>query len=327
MKIKFILPLFAVLFAVSPVAASSDEYIYCIVREDTAGSNDDQNVYYSAVFLADYSRATRFKLDFEDYVSREYNRDKADTELCFFERDEARAHKSLERHIRKDERNGFFQQQIMTGWRPHGADNSPLQDFNIAVCNSSDMAEICVWDYACEDGDEIKVEFNRRRIFSGELFTRQYCESVSVNAGRSYPLELTALNETGGKGGCPNQVNTGAMSISSATSETQQWRHRGKTGSKIKVNVSLDDSGKCAQNQPSNAPAPDSSSDDSDSDSSFDSSSDYQDSSDYTQHQVQIISEPTISAPTRDPNLCEFANDGECDEPNFCEPGTDGDDC
>ena len=301
------------------VAAANEEYVYCTYTEDNL-DNEGQRVFYSAVFLADYSRATQFKLDFAKYVRKEFDAHKIGGRYCFFERDEAAAQRELERKVRGDKRLDFYEDFIMTGWRPHGADNSPLQDFNIAVCNPSDTAEICVWDYACEDGDEIEVEFNRRRIFRGELFTRQYCEAVSVDAGRSYRLELTALNETGGKGGCPNQVNTGAMSISSATTETQQWRHRGKTGSKIKVNVELDTSGKCAQNQPSN------SSDDGSQSSASDASSDDDrqlPAPDYSSDDDRRLS----GGAQRDPNLCEFANDGECDEPNFCELGTDGNDC
>jgi hypothetical protein len=34
-----------------------------------------------------------------------------------------------------------------------------------------------------------------------------------------------------------------------------------------------------------------------------------------------------LEADTTGPNSCEFANDGECDEPNLCERGTDTNDC
>ena len=340
--------------ALAQSAAAGEEFIHCnhIEREPLAGG--ERKVFYSAVFLADYSDARQFKRGFSKYVRDELG-GKAGETYCFFGRDESSAQREQARKISHEQRIGLYDDFAMTGWRPDGADNSPLRDFHISVCNPADTAEICVNDHACEDGDEIRVSFDGRQIFSGEIFNKWDCSEVGVNAGSTYALDLLALNETGGKGGCPNQVNTGAMKISSATTQTQEWRHRGKTGSAARLIVTLDDTGVCGQS-PAAPSAPSQSGGGGASSGGGANSCKYAndgecdesglcdvgtDTNDCRPSPAPASSDSGASAtpapsgsvrPAPSPaasggNLCEFANDGECDEPHFCDPGTDGNDC
>lgn len=297
-----------------PVKAAKGEFIHCnYVEADPLAQDEERTVYYSAVFLADYSDARRFKSDFAKYLRNEYSAKRGDA-YCFFQREEPAAKRDQERRMDDDKRVDLYDHFEQTGWRPSGADNSPISDFHISVCNPSDTVEICVNDHACEDGDEIRVSFNGGVIFSGELFNQWDCDDVSVSAGNSYSLDLLALNETGGKGGCPNQVNTGAMRVTGANTQTQEWRHRGQTGSTAQLIVTLDDS--CA---PAAAPQA--------TPGQTSGANSGQNTPAQTQTQVAPAPIPAPPKPAQNPNLCEFANDGECDEPHFCEVGTDGNDC
>ena len=88
---------------------------------------------------------------------------------------------------------------------------------------ADDLAvDICVRDYGCEDGDRVRLFLNSRQIFSGEIYRKKYCVSGEVNAGIN-TVTLYAINGTGGKGHCPNNINTGEVEIGKLNWKSQSW--------------------------------------------------------------------------------------------------------
>ena len=100
-------------------------------------------------------------------------------------------------------------------------------------------------DHQCEDGDQIRVSVNGGVVFSGELFNAADCRIVPVREGTN-SVELFAINGTGFKGACSYaDANTGEITIrgSTASVETQNWRHTGGTGSRANLNVTVTPTG------------------------------------------------------------------------------------
>ena len=122
-----------------------------------------------------------------------------------------------------------------------GESGTPIRDFPVNIPgNCSREVQICVRDYSCEDGDEIRVTVNGDIVFEGELFTRPQCRDVAVREGDN-PIEMLALNGTGGKGNCPNDVNTGEITVTSpgGNQTLQRWRHSGGAGSTANLVVTI----------------------------------------------------------------------------------------
>ena len=116
--------------------------------------------------------------------------------------------------------------------------NAPLQDMAISIQGRAGEIEICVRDHECEDGDEVSVQFERTTLFSDAISNDWECQSVAVEADRSYPIELLALNGTGHQGACSfADVNTGQIRVSGRNVATQTWRHRGGAGSRANIVV------------------------------------------------------------------------------------------
>lgn len=114
-----------------------------------------------------------------------------------------------------------------------------LRDFTV---NTSNL-QICVWDYSCEDGDRVTVRVDsgarRLTLFSNfKLANAKSCRPLNlasmsranIGSGFSVKVTLRADNGTGGEGNCPNNVNTGAISVSGGGGE-DNWSLRGGTGS------------------------------------------------------------------------------------------------
>ena len=113
-----------------------------------------------------------------------------------------------------------------------------LRDFPMQIIGETARLEICVRDHECEDGDRISVLADGRPMFSDEITNEWICEALDVRAGRSYEVELTALNGTGHKGNCSYaDVNTGEIRVTGENTETQTWRHRGGEGSQARIVV------------------------------------------------------------------------------------------
>ena len=138
---------------------------------------------------------------------------------------------------------------------PDIPDADPIDDFDVSVCSSQREVRICVSDYACEDGDRVRVSVNGGEVFSGELFNRAECFNVPVNEGPN-AIELYAINSTGAKCGnnCPShcepgnldvfaEVNSGEITVTGGNTETQRWQHGGGRGSRAHINVTVDRSG------------------------------------------------------------------------------------
>ena len=118
------------------------------------------------------------------------------------------------------------------------ADGQGLRDFPMKITGTTGSLEICVRDHKCEDGDEISVDVEGRTIFSGEIVNDWDCQTIEVQGGETYQVELTALNGTGYKGNCSFiDENTGEIRVTGENTETQVWRHRGGAGSKARLIV------------------------------------------------------------------------------------------
>ena len=113
-----------------------------------------------------------------------------------------------------------------------------LSDFDVRIEGEAGTVQVCVRDHECEDGDEISVDVEGQNLFSGEIVNDWVCRDLDVEAGRSYAIEMTALNGTGYKGACSfADVNTGEIRVSGENVETQVWRHRGGSGSLAQIVV------------------------------------------------------------------------------------------
>ena len=113
-----------------------------------------------------------------------------------------------------------------------------LRDFPMKIKGATGGLEICVRDHKCEDGDEISVDVEGRTIFSREIVNEWDCQTIEVQGGETYQVELTALNGTGYKGACSYiDENTGEIRVTGENTETQVWRHRGGAGSKARLIV------------------------------------------------------------------------------------------
>ena len=332
---------------VLPAAAASEEFIYCKhVENELLVEEGNRKVFYSAVFLADYSNRIRYELDFAKHVKNNLGGGLGDTS-CYFERDESRAQSELHQEIRDDERLEIYDGVVRTNWAPDTFSNQALRDFHMKLDDDSGQIQVCMRDHECEDGDRVRVSVDGAAMLEGEIYNDWDCESFTAQAGREYAIKLYAINGTGRTGNCSyRDVNTGEIRVSAENSQIHSWQHRGGAGSSAKIIVSLSEQARQrkqneAQAQSENeqteeeapreterteestpreterteAPTPET------------NAAPRQDNPTRRETTGRQNNAPAPTKPKTDPNLCEFANDGECDEPHFCEPGTDGNDC
>ena len=127
-----------------------------------------------------------------------------------------------------------------------GDTGDPIDDFDVTIpAGCPTQVEVCVRDYSCEDGDEVRVTVNDTVVFSGEIFNHWICENADVGAGRN-DIELYAINGTGFKGSCAHpDVNTGEIRVRGNGISTQRWQHAGGRGSTANLNVTVGASGSC----------------------------------------------------------------------------------
>ena len=96
--------------------ATEDDYMFC------SSSPIRGNItYYSAIFLGDYSRVTRAKLDFHGYLEDAGKNPNFLHTLCFFENTYEEAERELERRVRRYDRYPFSEvgwTVVHTNWRP-----------------------------------------------------------------------------------------------------------------------------------------------------------------------------------------------------------------
>ena len=149
-----------------------------------------------------------------------------------------------------DMESGRVESSWSTPVRGVTIESEPLEDFHMTISGDRGTLEICVRDWACEDGDLVDVYFDGRAIFQNhELFNDWRCRNVDVQAGLSYRIELQALNDTQRKCGrmcgfsCTpggdhfSPVNSGEIRITGANVVTQRWEHGGGAGSSSSVIV------------------------------------------------------------------------------------------
>lgn len=230
--------LIILLVAVVPAQAKDGDYIYCLYKEFNTIDSDDRRVFYSAVFLGDYSFTTGYTNDFRDFL-----KDKHDfngiSKYCFFEGNSPAASRELEGRMRDDERTGLYGGGvIMTNWAPDTFDEQSIQDFNITISGDSAQLRVCVRDHECEDGDKVRLRVDGSQIFSGEIDNDWDCDTFTVQANREYAVELYAINGSGNKGNCSYaNVNTGELRVEGSNTEVQSWQHRGGAGSRAHIIV------------------------------------------------------------------------------------------
>lgn len=219
----------------APAVASDTDHIYCSYSEITI-SIDKSRMFYTAVFLGNYSFTVGYANAFGEYLEKKYN--SIGTSRCFFESTPDVASQNLDRKVDFDESLDIYSKVIKTGWAPDDFRNQPLQDFNVTIRDDSAELQICVRDHECEDGDEVRVTVDGNNIFSGEIDNDWDCNEVDVSTGQEYSIELFAINGTGNKGNCSFQdVNTGEIRVGGSNTQTQSWRHRGGAGSRARIIV------------------------------------------------------------------------------------------
>ena len=100
--------------------------------------------------------------------------------------------------------------------------NFGSESFLVNVPTNDRTVDICVRDYGCEDGDRVRLFLNSQQVFSGEIYWEKRCVSREVNVG-AHIVKLYAINGTGGKGSCPNNINTGEVEIGKLNWKSQSW--------------------------------------------------------------------------------------------------------
>ena len=145
-----------------------------------------------------------------------------------------------------------------TPTQPDPTTEDPIDDVSVTLPSSCPrQVQICVRDYSCEDGDQVRVSVNGNQVFSGELFNTPRCFSVPVNVGAN-TVSMLALNGTGGKGGCPNNINSGEITVHGGN--TQRWAHPARAGSSANLNVRIGPpGGSCTPGGSPTTPTPQSS--------------------------------------------------------------------
>ncbi len=227
------------LLAMPLVVVANDDHMYCLFKESSIVAAEQRRVFYTAVFLGDYSARVGYENAFGSFLKDQYGDGLIFHEYCFFEDTPQAASRDFERDIEEDRRSSLYGGGVIkTGWAPDDFSNQDIQDFRMKISGDSADLQICVRDHECEDGDRIRVAVEGRRVFSGEIDNDWACDTFHVKAGQCYAVELTAINGTGHKGNCNfADVNTGEIRVSGDNVQTQSWRHRGGAGSKAEIIV------------------------------------------------------------------------------------------
>ena len=222
-----------------PALSSDDEHIFCVFKEPFYVNSASRRVFYTAVFLADYSRPTGYENAFGRHLKDHHRVSGLLDRYCFFERSASDASEALQRRVDDDRRLGLYEGGvILTGWAPDNFSNRNIQDFHVRIPGSSGSLNICVRDHECEDGDEIRVSVENSVVFDGEITNEWSCDRIRVDAGKRYRIDLLAVNGTGRKGPCNYaDVNTGEIRVTGDNESTQTWRHRGGAGSRAQIFV------------------------------------------------------------------------------------------
>lgn len=120
-----------------------------------------------------------------------------------------------------------------------------LRDFEV----SSPNIQICVWDYACEDGDRVTLKIHGSSssndnitLFSNQILTNEpICKNVNISRATGSKnasiITLTANNGSGNIGQCSYaNANTGKMSVSGGGGQ-DTWSLRGGAGTSATLSL------------------------------------------------------------------------------------------
>ena len=109
--------LFLLFFSIStsismPASAEDNDYIYCQSVDD-----DIDVIYFSGVFLGDYGRSTRYKIDFHNYLTGAMGYEPSFSRTyCFFESSESHATSRMHAEMAEDRGRGYSIQ--VATWSP-----------------------------------------------------------------------------------------------------------------------------------------------------------------------------------------------------------------
>ena len=134
----------------------------------------------------------------------------------------------------------YFLEGLLSGLWSLATPQFGAQPMAVTVPEDSKFVDICVRDFGCEDGDRVRLELNENVVFEGELLREAACvRQIPVLEGANQ-VSLTALNGTGGRGSCPNNVNTGAVTIIANQQQTEMWEQAPGDTAVTTVQVSLE---------------------------------------------------------------------------------------
>ena len=129
---------------------------------------------------------------------------------------------------------------------PTPTPTNPLRDVNVTIPSSCPREiQLCVWDWACEDNDRMRISVNGNTVFSGTIYNEEQCRVVPVREGRN-SIELYAFNvgdDTCGQTPAEN-YNSARLRIRGGTdARTQTVEGPGQAGSSANLNITIGPAG------------------------------------------------------------------------------------
>ena len=98
----------------TPAQAADDDWIWCSAR--SFGFRTSRiTIYYSGVFLGDYSRKTKYANAFHKYLDARYGRISRSGTYCFFENDRSEAREERDDDV-SDKRKSNYRGIVFTNW-------------------------------------------------------------------------------------------------------------------------------------------------------------------------------------------------------------------
>ena len=126
--------------AIQPALADNDEWIWCQAKSRDSASSDI-TVYYSGVFLGDYSRDTRYENAFHDFLEARYESISRGKTYCFFENDRSGA------RAERDDRAADYREGDLPSWlRPCPPVGPWCRLYGLTILAGERVLKIS-WDY------------------------------------------------------------------------------------------------------------------------------------------------------------------------------------
>ena len=134
----------------------------------------------------------------------------------------------------------YFLEDLLAGLMRLGTPQFGAQPMAVTVQEGSEFLEMCVRDFGCEDGDRVRLKLNGRVVFEREILREAVCLSRLPVFEGDNQIQLTALNGTGGRGSCPNNVNTGEVTVIANGEQTEMWEQASGATAVAKLQVSVE---------------------------------------------------------------------------------------